>query len=297
MRKGNKYIVTSKTTRVSEGYSDLCWMDIGVHKLEEAASVNEKYRFVVTLGQERFEYHCPAKTLLSTFQRKDVRIKYSRKKGGEFSFFFEYTTGCLYHSLSNMGDEDNLICKLSSAATINAEEYLNRALASLDPNTLPLLIARTALWADYEQDHLPVIQANEQTEKYKGSPAKYPYVKRKAVNENRGWNDDTKTLYLDDNSYPNTQMKNALFKRFKRIPQGYETCHIWEGTCYKTKYHTCFANLVLLPRAIASLSDHNDTVKAILKYRAYQLFKFVPDGEKIPVKPQLYPKDEEWLKL
>lgn len=287
MGKG-KYKVTSKTTRAFEGYSDFCWMDIGVRKLEEAARAKEKYSFVVTLGHEKFEYHCPAETLLSTFREKGVRIKYSRKEG-EFSFFFDYTTGCLYHSLSHMGEEDNLICKLSSAATINAEEYLNRALALLDPNTLPLLIARTALWADYEQDHLPVIRANEQTEKYKGSPAKYPYVKRKAVNEDRGWSDDTKTLYRDDNSYPNTQMKNALFKRFKRIPQGYETCHIWEKTCYNPEYHTCFANLVLLPRAIASLSDHDDTVKAILKWHAYERFNgFVPDGCDKPEKPAVY---------
>ena len=290
-----EYKVTSKTTRASEGYPDLCWMDIGVQKLEEAAKAKAKYSFVVTLGDENFEYHCPAKTLLSIFLQKGVRRKRSRK-GGEFSFFFEYTTGCLYHSLSHMGEEDNLICKSSSVATINAEEYLNRALALLDPNTLPLLVARTALWADFEQDHLLVIRANEESKKYKGSPAKYPYVKRKASKENRGWK-EPKTLYLDDNSYPNTQMKKALMKRLNRIPQGYETCHIWEKSCYDTRYHTCFANLVLLPRAIASLSDHYDLIRDILKYRAYELFKFVPEGEKIPVVPEFYPEDKEWLKI
>ena len=97
---------------------------------------------------------------------------------------------------------------------------------------------------------------------------------------------------MDDNSYPNKQMKTSMKKR-GIIPSGYETCHIWEGTCYDPRYHTCYANLVLLPRAIASLSDHSENIRAILKYRAFELFGFKPEGADDPVRPENYPAESE----
>ena len=162
---------------------------------------------------------------------------------------------------------------------------------------LPLLIARTALWAKKE-DHLRC-KSKDGRDIYAASP----HVRRKRVGEKRGeytdvegnevYREKGKKYYLDDNSYPNAQMKAAL-KRQGIIPKGYETCHIWEETCYDPRYHTCFANLVLLPRAIASLSDHDDNIRDILKYRAYKLFDFWPDEYNPPPveEPKNYPS--EW---
>lgn len=292
--------VTSKTTREKEGYPDLCWMEIGVEKMKTAAGQNEDYTFRCVIGKETFEYKYPAKKLLKAFLQKGVRVKNSRSEG-EYTFFLEYTTGILYHSLSHMGEKENIICELSSVQTMNAADQLDRALALLPEDYLPSLVARTALWADPEKDHIPVIEKNNKTREYKGVLAKHPHIRRKRANENRGKHVDEvgsevygikgKEYYLDDNTYPNAQMKAAL-KRQSIIPKGYETCHIWENTCYDPRYHTCYANLVLLPRAIASLSDHNANIRAILKYRAFRLFGFKPDDAPEPQKPENYPK--EW---
>lgn len=168
---------------------------------------------------------------------------------------------------------------------MDANIELENVLAEVACSHIPLLVARTALWAskeDYEQCLA------------KGSHAKYPNKKRKKADQKRGWNDPVKKdFYLDDNTFPNRQMKAALHKRGIEVKH-YETCHIWEETCYEFEYHTCYANLVLLPRAIASLSDHNENIRSILKYRAFELFGFFPKGKSIPQKPHNYPSENEW---
>ena len=291
----DKFIVSSKTPRIKEGYPDICWMDIGVDKLHEASKKKAVYTFLFELsGTERYSYTYSAAELLKVFEEKKVRIKKSRM-GGEYSFFLEYTTGTLLHSLSHVGEPENVICKLipesQSDIILNAEEQLQAVLDSLSYNPLPLLVARTALWAQREEHEDCKKTVNGET-----IYAKHPHVRRKQVGEERGKNENGEE-YLDDNSYPNAQMKASLKKRH-RIPKGYETCHIWEKTCYDPRYHTCYANLVLLPRAIAALSDHNDNIRDILKYRAYKLFGFWPDEKKPrPTDPpENYPKEEEWRK-
>lgn len=296
-------VVTSKTTREKEGYPDFCWMEIGVEKLKKAADDNKDYTFLCIIGKESFEYKLAAKKLMKIFQSKGVRVKNSRSEG-EYSFFIEYTTGILYHSLSHIGEKENVICELGGVQTMNAADQLEQALSLLPKDYLPSLVARTALWADPNKDYQPIIEKNNKTREYKGVSAKHPHIRRKRANENRGKHvdEDGSEIYgikgkeycLDDNTYPNAQMKAAL-KRRGIIPKGYETCHIWENTCYDPRYHTCYANLVLLPRAIASLSDHNANIRAILKYRAFKLFGFKPDNAPEPQKPENYPI--EWDNL
>jgi hypothetical protein len=80
---------------------------------------------------------------------------------------------------------------------------------------------------------------------------------------------------------------NADIKIFK----GFEACHIWENTCYDERYHTSVANLVLIPREIAGLTDHCDAVKELLKYESFKRFGFKPDSENnTPNKPKNYDK-------
>jgi hypothetical protein len=47
--------------------------------------------------------------------------------------------------------------------------------------------------------------------------------------------------------------------------------------------------MVLLPRSLAALSDHDAEIQASLKYRAYELYGWYPEGADIPVKPAFYP--------
>ena len=49
------------------------------------------------------------------------------------------------------------------------------------------------------------------------------------------------------------------------------------------------ANIVLLPRALAGLSDHDSEVQRALQYRALELYSWWPEGLPEPTKPDFYP--------
>lgn len=107
---------------------------------------------------------------------------------------------------------------------------------------------------------------------------------------------------FDNNTYANTAIKTAVLKGLKhygiytaskRLFHGYEACHIWPETCYDARYHTSVGNIVLLPREVAGLTDHCQAVKELLKYEAWERFRFKPVGEDIPAKPKFY-NDIDW---
>lgn len=113
----------------------------------------------------------------------------------------------------------------------------------------------------------------------------------------------SKTVKADDNTYANQYIKKAVLASFKDRFGGlgtslydcfrdYEACHIWDLPDDR-RYYASIANLVLLPRSIAGLSDHNNDVKALLKYEAFQRFGFVPDGANNPNAPSFY-KQIKW---
>ena len=97
-------------------------------------------------------------------------------------------------------------------------------------------------------------------------------------------------IKLDDNSYANVALKRALGMHRLNVT-GFECCHIWPRTCYDPRYHTAIANLVLLPRALASMTDHDAGIQKVLKYRAFELYGWYPDGHSPPVKPANYPQN------
>ena len=279
------FIVGSR--KATDRRPDLCWMNIGVEKLKKAAKLGkEDYYFHCYVGDEEFDYYLNAQQLLETFKDKKVRIK--RSKGRDaYSFYIQYGTGELVHSLSecHLHEEENTICKLKREKNgkigeikkieeISAEKELENALKSKERKLLAELIAKTAIFAtaeDFEEDK---------------RQAKHPHIRRKHAHEKRGWKGDE---YLDDNTYPNAQMKAMGAKRYNLAPRSYTTCHIWEQTCYDTRCHTCIANLVLLPSAIASLSDFDKQIQDILKFRAWELFKWSPSGKPVP-RPDDYPR-------
>lgn len=104
---------------------------------------------------------------------------------------------------------------------------------------------------------------------------------------------------LDDNTFANTAIKMAVLKGLekfgihgneKQIFKGFEACHIWPKTCYDARYHTCVANIILLPREIAGLTDHCQAVEDLLKYEAWRRFGFKPDEADAPPRPNNYSK-------
>lgn len=118
--------------------------------------------------------------------------------------------------------------------------------------------------------------------------------KRAHANENSGCEDSD--VILDDNTYANHAIKYAICADLKKYGisisidafEGFEACHIWDETCYNKKYHTSVANIVLLPRSIASLTDHCDAVKKLLQYEAWRRFGFKPEENEYY---KLYSKD------
>ena len=101
---------------------------------------------------------------------------------------------------------------------------------------------------------------------------------------------------LDDNNQAKNAIKYAVLKGLRKkygldgTPQlfkGFEACHIW-AKCDDERYHTSVANIVLLPREIAGLTDHCEAVKELLKYEAWKRFSFKPEDEATPQKPQYY---------
>ena len=113
----------------------------------------------------------------------------------------------------------------------------------------------------------------------------------------------SKFVKADDNTYANQYIKKAVLASFKDRFGGlgtsfdcfrdYEACHIWDLPDDR-RYYASIANLVLLPRSIAGLSDHNNDVKDLLTYEAFRRFGFFPDEEKhAPNAPSFY-KQIKW---
>ena len=161
---------------------------------------------------------------------------------------------------------------------LNGNDLFARGAAELKVD-FAALVAKSAIWA-------PVTEHEAC-----GKAAKHPDIRRKKPNEERGLSEAGERL--DDNSYPNAQMKAAIKKAYNMslAANTFETCHVWPETCYDTRYHTCFANLVMLPRSIAALSDHDERVQAVLQYRAFELFGWYPEEAGEPRKPENYPTD------
>ena len=145
---------------------------------------------------------------------------------------------------------------------------------------LTILVAETALWA-HPNVHRGIVQET-------GGVAMFPNVRRArtAQGEKRGQVIDG--IRLDDNSYANVALKRALGLHRLQL-EGFEVCHIWPRTCYDQRFHTAVANLVLLPRPLAALSDHDLDIQESLQYRAYELYAWHPERAAVPIKPKSFP--------
>lgn len=186
-----------------------------------------------------------------------------------------------YHVRTAHTESSHSVLK-GEVVELDGNELFARSAEELDID-FAALVVKSAIWAP-DTEHIAC-----------GKAAKYPRVRRKRPYEKRGHS--AENIRLDDNRYPNSQMKAVLRKAYNiQLEAGtFETCHVWPNTCYDERYHTCFANLVMLPRALAALSDHNEHVQRVLQYRAYELFNWYPAECEVPTKPENYPTD--WFRL
>lgn len=141
---------------------------------------------------------------------------------------------------------------------------------------------------------------NENGEKVKKDEVVYPLIRER-------YPDISDSVIVDDNTIANQAIKRAVIASFKErygglgtsmyyAFQDYEVCHIWDKP-WDRRYYASIANLVLIPRALAALTDHNNMVKNLLRYEAFQRFKFKPEEESEPdFDNKLYSKIE-WHRI
>ncbi len=144
---------------------------------------------------------------------------------------------------------------------------------------LSLLVADTGLWVNPEFHNRLVRDT--------GSAAMFPKVRRARIGQGEHRGQIVDGVRFDDNSYANVAIKRAA--GLGKSAEGFEACHIWPLTCYDERYHTAIANIVLLPRALAGLSDHAIEIQMALQYRAFELYRWFPNGVSQPEKPEFYP--------
>src|SRR5437764_495509 len=111
---------------------------------------------------------------------------------------------------------------------------------------LSLLVAETAIWASPEV-HRILISEN-------GTGSFFPNFRRFKAGRGEKRGTVIEGVHLDANTYANNAIKRAT--GVGRSAKGFEACHIWPNLCYDERYHTAIANLVLISRALAGLSDH-----------------------------------------
>lgn len=160
---------------------------------------------------------------------------------------------------------------------LDGNEILSEAINRLKINLLEL-VAMTSIWVSPE--------TCRELKAKKGSSTRYPNVRRGRSNEEKG--SIISGIRIDDNTYANGAIKSAIGIKKADI-KNFNTCHIYPNTCYDERYHTKLENLVLLPNAIAQLSDNYDNVIKILQYRAFELYGWYPEELEEPQKPTNYP--------
>jgi hypothetical protein len=161
---------------------------------------------------------------------------------------------------------------------LDGNNILTNVLQSLDID-LANLIAQVSIWADSKTfDYL---------KHENGLGVFYPKTRRFRVGQDEKVNQIVDGIRLDHNSYANTAIKRAV--GVDRDITNFTVCHIWPDSCYDHRYHTCIANLVLIPSAVAGISDHDQHTIACLKFRAFDLYKWHPVEQSPPTRPDRYP--------
>lgn len=287
--KLSTFVIKSETNRIKEGRPDLCWMDVPENKLKLAVYSGANYQLQYHHSENgvyicSYLYSVSARVLEESLNEHRNKTYKTYTKSPFYRFYLEFATGKIY---TGYGKRDKLILKLPKKNPVRLGAYaLEKAVeqASIEEgNFLVHLVASTAIWAPMDavkaQKKEDIIRVRKKTGQKKGSHMG-DYI-------------------LDDNTYINGKIKGIVKKylHFTIPAHEYHVCHIWPTSHEDPSYHSDIRNIVLLPSAIYSLSDHDNLVKAVLKYRAYKLFgNWTPGDEPVPSRPTGYEKIG-WLDL
>lgn len=142
------------------------------------------------------------------------------------------------------------------------------------------LLARVSLWVD------PVVYRNRKIR------VVYPKTRRKKSREKRKeWVDGAK---LWTNEPPQKAFFTAIGSKSSRY-KNCNLCHLYEKSVYLPKHYTNLANITVVPKSLASLTECFP-VQEVLKWHSYKLFGYKGPEGKAPVKPSYYPADWRGIK-
>lgn len=101
----------------------------------------------------------------------------------------------------------------------------------------------------------------------------------------RGEIDPTMKVMFDDNNGPSRAFEWAIMSRLNWKDVQFN--HIYSDS-QNVELYTSLANLCVTPAFLAKLTDTDEAVKNLLKYRAYDLYGFLPQNEARPTRPKAY---------
>lgn len=224
--------------------------------LQEAGEKDNPYKFAM----EKFDEELMPILEYESSTKKSIKSAYKKLV---FFVFGQYDAN-LYMSNSSDLEFCKLVAKNALFCTVEVAEQVKKGEIGSDENKknngnnyYSWFYCMWERGKKFQERRQEVLDPNGNPIKFNGESVKY-----------------------DDNSKANTAIKNAIEKglpyplKMKFI--NYMTCHIWDETCYNNLFHTSVFNLVLLPRAIGGLSDHNEAVKKLLQYEAAWRFGVFP---------------------
>ena len=151
---------------------------------------------------------------------------------------------------------------------------------------LVALAARTAIWVHPEV--VRTLAARRPDAEW------FPATRRAFATRGEARRGVVDGVKLDDNTAANLAIKQAVFEGAAAACRNYACCHVWPESCRDPRCHTSLANLTLVPRALAGLTDHDAAVGAALRRRSYDLYGWTPPGLPPPPVPAVYPPPAGW---
>jgi hypothetical protein len=126
--------------------------------------------------------------------------------------------------------------------------------------------------------------SHPETVRQTGCKAVFPTI-RNAARRGRSVEHSGRMLAYDDNKSPTDAFLwcNGITKKLKDV----QFNHVYVNSQDPDQY-TCLANLCVTPAFLAKLTDTNEPVRNLLRYRVYDLYGWVPAGHEPPSEPNGY---------
>ena len=131
--------------------------------------------------------------------------------------------------------------------------------------------------------------SHPETVRQTGGKALFPTI-RNAARRRQKAEVDGRLLAYDDNKSPTDAFLwcNEITKKLKDV----QFNHVYLNSQDPDQY-TSLANICVTPAFLAKLTDTNEPVRKLLRYRAYDLYRWVPAGHEPPPEPAGY-VDLQW---